>query len=80
MFLYVEILNTVLAFSGRSPAMAVRPLTRTTCVKLLDIEAIAKEMSQLIRSGVFCHPCVGEKLHHGNTPYKNIRSFIFKIK
>ena len=44
----------------------------------LDIEAISKEMSQLIRSGVFYHPCVGEKLHHGNTPYKNITTFIFK--
>ena len=54
MFLYVAILNTVLAFSGRSPAMAVRALLgRLVCQAFLDIEAIAKEMSQLIRSGGF---------------------------
>ena len=80
MFLLLAILNTALAFSGLSPAMAVRSLLGRLVCQAFYIEAIAKEMSQLIRSGVFYHPCVGEKLHHGNTPYKNITSFIFKIK
>ena len=60
MFLYVEILNTVLAFSGRSPAMAVRALWTTCVSNFLDIEAIAKEMSQLIRSGVFIIPALAK--------------------
>ena len=34
MFLYVAILNTVLAFSGRSPAMAVETYSDDLCVKL----------------------------------------------
>ena len=61
MFLYVEIFNTVLAFSCRSPAMAVRALLgRLVCQTFLDIEAIAKEMSQLIRSGVFIIPALAK--------------------
>ena len=39
MFLYEAILNTVVALSGRSPAMAVRALLgRLLCQAFLDIE------------------------------------------
>ena len=77
MFLYVEILNTVLAFSGRSPAMAVRAFTRTTCVSnFLDIEAIAKEMSQLIRSGVFIIPALA-KNYITETPRTKISQALY---
>ena len=67
MFLYVAILNTVLAFSGRSPAMAVETYSDDLCVKLYRYR---RSLDLLVVRRAFIYPCFTRYLFIGAKPCK----------